>query len=274
MLPKVLPRLVTTTLTAAALAFAVSGLTASASHSSSPRHAPVTVDNRTPNIPHPEHRENLPLRHSWTPHVLVSGSWKRIHSGLDRNTVDAGTILGMRYSARLSGDQRHPRHAPTLDDICGGTPGADLTNAAGVVIDFGRADDAHPDSTRAHPARMRYVCLTDGIKKTYQEAMTTAGAAFTDTKLCTVDSYPAAPCDYVPPRLDKAALAADLPALPRELPLQETSTMTASALEASQRPVVPAADTETKPQQSWLPLALVAAMLAAAALIAQRLIRV
>lgn len=233
-----------------------------------------TVTNRTPNIPHPDHKEALPFRHSWAAHVLVGETWKRIHSGLDRNTVEPGTILGLRYSARLSGDQRPPRHTPTLDDICGDTPNADLATAAGVIIDFGRPVDARPGSATTQPQRMKLVCLVDSAKKTYQNAFTTAGVTFQGTTPCSAAGYPDAPCRYTPETLSQAALAADLPALPQQLPTRDSSTMTQSALEVSAQPVTPQNTDDTTQENRWLPLALVAAMLAAVALVAQRLIRV
>lgn len=227
----------------------------------------------TPNVPHSEHSKQLPYRQGWTAHELVGSEWNRLYTGLGRRTITPGSILGLRFSARQAGDQRPPRHAPTLDDICGNTPDVAPERAAGIVIDYGRRVDAMSGEAIQQPARLQHVCLPNTQRETYAKVLSAAGVVLDGDKVCRVNSYPSAGCGLSPSGLSPEALAADLPITAKALPTA-TSTAARSALEVRSQPLATSGDEGESTDNRWLPVALVAAFLAAAALVAQRLIQV
>lgn len=227
----------------------------------------------TPSVPYPDHGKALPYRHDWTIHDLVENEWKRLHSGLDRRQVVPGSVIGLRFSARLAGDQRPPRHAPTVDDICGNVPDVTPERAAGIVIDYGRRVDALEGEVVEQPTRLQYVCLPNTDRELYEEALASAGVVLDGSRICRVNSYPSSGCGLAPATMPTDALAADAPITAKVLPTV-TSTESRSALEVRPQPLASSGQEAEPTDNRWLPVALVAAFLAAAALVAQRLIRV
>jgi hypothetical protein len=121
--------------------------------------------------------------------------WTFASQGAARRPAD-GAVEGWRFAVSPATTSTiPPRHSPSFDSLCAGTPTQAGKKRVGLVVDFGTAGDAPPGES---PAATITSCAVVPSDATGYDVLMTVATLRTDQGLiCGIDGYPARECGVV-----------------------------------------------------------------------------
>ncbi|MFL6179166.1 MAG: SCO2322 family protein [Actinomycetes bacterium] len=123
--------------------------------------------------------------------------WTFSSQGASRRPPDGG-VDGWRFAiSPASSSTIPPRHSPSFDKLCGGTPAQDGRKRVGLVVDFGTTQDA-PDG-ESPPARISTCAVVPDDANGYEVLMTVAQLRTDSGLICGINGYPANECGVAVP---------------------------------------------------------------------------